>query len=401
MRVSTGLAITLLALTLPGIAGASPAEGLQPGQPLLVLEGGTRLRAAPNLRADVVTPLEEGRWLELRSVGETATVGGQEAPWLEVYDPWAPMGDGLLAGPWEGWVWGGLVAPAPETVPQVTHALWDRVFAAATEQVGPKMWALRPAADQPGVVELGEWTGPSEAPDRVRPLTGWQAIDAVHRRDPGNGRAWLWIVGRASAGHLRGQLVSTASDADPLEVMLSGEPGPGRWQRGSLYLVDLDGDGLDEAIVQLVHTDANGEVTERRFVPFELADDGSVRPAPGEQVRDALLPPPDLEVRRVGLESDGAETSVVVALANRGARSEPTRLDVTVAPRGPGDEQRLRLDLPAMAPGEEREVTLPVTLPRLVRDLLIDAVVVPVGVEVDLGNNRLARWTAPDETIRR
>ena len=39
-------------------------------------------------------------------------------------------------------VWGGLVAPAPETVPQVTHALWDRVFAAATEQVGPKMYRV-------------------------------------------------------------------------------------------------------------------------------------------------------------------------------------------------------------------------------------------------------------------
>lgn len=381
---------------LPAPLLAGPGEPpLEAGQALLVREGGTRLRAGPSLRDDVVTTLEEGRWLELVAVGEPATLSGVEAPWLQVRDPWAPMGDGLLAGPWEGWVWGGLVGPAPEEVPKVTHALWDRLFAVPEGDVGPRMWALRPAADSPGVVEVGEWTGTSQAPDRVRPLAGWQSIDAVHRQDPGNGRVWLWITGRGERGRVRGQLVPTGSDAEPLEVLLSGEPAPGQWLRGDLYLVDLDGDGRDEAVVQWARSDADAEVIERHFAPFDLADDGTVAPAPGAQVRDALLPPPDLKVRQVGLRRSGRKVLAVVSVVNAGARSEPTRLDVKVAPKSRGAQVRARADVPALAPGEEWLLEVPLELPRATAlGFLVDAVVVPTGVEADLGNNRLARWTA-------
>lgn len=385
--------LLLLALLLapPVQAGAA----MEPGQAVLVQSGGTRLRVEPSLRADVVTELEEGRWLELVSVGELATVAGVEAPWLQVRDPWAPMGDGLLAGPWEGWVWGGLVGAAPEEVPEVTHALWDRLFADPGGGAGPRMWALRPAADQPGVVEVGEWTGTAQAPDRVRPLVGWQAIDSIHRQDPGNGRTWLWLIGRGDDGHRRGQLVPTSCDAEPLEVILSGEPAPGQRLRGSLYLIDLEGDGQHEAVVQWVRSGADGEVHERHFAPFQLDADGTVRQAPGAQVRDALLPPPDLAVRAVGLRRSGRQAFAVVTVANAGARSEPTRLDVSVAARVGGQDLLVRADLPALAPGEERELELPVGLPRgTVGGFLVDAVVVPTGVEADLGNNRLARWTA-------
>jgi hypothetical protein len=394
---TTAAALLLLSLLVCSPLLAGPAAPiLEPGAAVLVLEGGTRLRSEPSLRADVITDLEEGRWLELVAIGEPQVVAGLQAPWLQVRDPWAPLGDGMLAGPWDGWVWGGLVGPAPASAPQITHALWDRAFAVPERGPGPLMWALRPAADEPGVVELGEWTGPTQAPDRIRPLRGWQAIDAIHRRDPGNGRIWLWLTGRGDAGQGRGQLVPTGVDAEPLEVMLSGEPAEGQLLRGRLFLIDLEGDGQDEAVVQWIRFDRDGEVLDRHFAPFVLEADGSSRPGAGGQVREALLPPPDLRIRAVDLQRSGGGVVAVVAVVNSGARSGPTRLDVTVAPRADGQEVQLRGEVPALVPGEELEIRLPISLPRGgTGTFLVDALVVPVGVEADLGNNRLARWTSP------
>ena len=363
-----------------------------------MLEGGTRLRAEASLRSDVVTVLEAGRWLELLAVGELATVAGIEAPWLRVRDPWAPLGDGLLAGDWRGWVWGGLVGPAPDDLPEVTHALWDRLFATPAGGEGPRMWALRPAADQPGVVEVGEWTGSGQAPDRLRPLDGWLSIDSIHRQDPGNGRVWLWLTGRGSDGHRRGQLVPAGCAAAPLEVALTAEPSPGQQLRGGLYLIDLDGDGVDEALVQWVLTDAAGEIVQRHFAPFALAADGTTSQSPGAQVREALLPAPDLQVRAVALRrqrSDGA--LVEVTLFNGGARSTATRLDVSVAGSAMAEPTVHRAEVPALSPGQEVRLELAVDLGRRGSGrFLVEALVVPRGVEVELANNRLARWTSPD-----
>ena len=383
-----------LGLAATAVAG-SPAAPLEVGGAVLVREAGTRLRSEPTLRSDVIAELEEGRWLELVATGEVATIAGLEALWLHVRDPWAPMGDGLLAGPWEGWVWGGLIEPAPSAVPEVTHALWDRVFALSGGGPGLLMWALRPATDDPGALELGEWHASTQAPTRIRRLHGWQAVDSIHRREPGTDRIWLWLSGRGDDGRGRGQLVPTDSDAAPLDVVLRSELAEGQRLRGSLFLIDLEGDGRDEAVVQWVRTDRSGVVLERHFAPFILEADGTSRPGPGGQVREALLPPPDLQVRGVELLRRSGEPVVVVTVANAGARSEPTRLDVAITPRGDDLETLHRAAVRGLAPGEELEIELTVALTRdRGAAVLVDALVVPAGVELDLGNNRLARWTA-------
>jgi hypothetical protein len=398
LTTSPGLvaALVLACSLAPSPADADPLAGLEAGAAVVVIEGGSRLRTAPTTRSDVVTGLEQGRVLELVERGETATIAGVDAPWVRVRDPWAPL-SGVLAGPWEGWVWGGLLAPSPAGTPEVTHALWDRMFAAAgSDGATPRAWGLRSAAERDGALELGEWIDADPAPDRIRQLEGWTVVEAVHLKEPGGDRPWLWVLGRSAEGQRRGLLIPTGSDAEPLDLVLSTDLDGGQRLDGEFFLIDLDGDGVDEAVVQWVRRGADGEPIERHFAPFELAADGTSRPGRG-QLRDALLPPPDLRITGVVVEAVGRRARLEIRVVNDGSRSEPTRLEVRVSPvdgRGRTATVEAELPLPALSAEETRELDLEVDLPRGAWGrCYLEVLAVPVGVELGLDNNRLARWT--------
>lgn len=340
--------------------------------------------------------LEQGRWLQVVARGDVETIGTTTAPWFQVRDPWAPLGNGPLAGPWEGWIWGGLLGPLPAGLPELTPALWDRVLVADEAEPGrPSMWALRPAADEPGVVEIGEWSDPSPTPGLIRRQEGLAGIDAVHRLDPGNGRTWLWITGTGLVGETTGQLVPTGCQLPSLVVTLDAETVLGRRERTRLYLVDLDADGVQEAILHGTEEDA-ASVVRRSYSFLRLGADGRIDGPEGVEVRDGLLPPPDLAVRSVTIDVAASPATVFLTLANDGSRSDPTRLEIRVAGSGTSASAPLLsiLDLPSLAPAEERRITVPVVVPRTSgRRFLVEVLVVPTGVESSLDNNRLARWT--------
>lgn len=356
--------VTLLLMLSFGSAVAAP----RPGDEVVVDASGLRLRAEPSLGGDVVAQLERGRWLRVIDSGPEQHIGARRAPWLRVVDPFAPD-DGAVR---EGWVWGALLQPLPRDAPRPDPVNWYRAVVSASPQ-GPRLWTLHlPREDATGAPELGLWSAGDPGPSQVRPLPPWRSVEALHQRDVGRGRVWLWLQGVDTQGRAVGSLVpGDTVGTDALVVPLQDGA-----ERSRFYLFDLDGDAVLEAVTLRESRDRWGRVDAWTLQAWSLGADGQLALRQRWE-RGGLMPLPDPRVVRAGREGG----AIRVVLANDGALSVASQLEIRLG------GTRRRVPVEALVPGERRIVHVPGTDGP---GGTLEVVWIPAEVEADLDNNRLA-----------
>ncbi len=138
----------------------------------------------------------------------------------------------------------------------------------------------------------------------------------------------------------------------------------------------------------------------RRLAWFRLPASGDWSLYGPIAAEEGLLPPPDLRVDALEGRRRGRTVRVSLGIVNEGAAVETTTLVVGLSVfssrrwggRARGPESSLRLELPALLPGQRIERSLALDLPpgRWARALL-EVWVLPLQPERDLNNNRLAK----------
>lgn len=350
----------LLSLLIPCLAQAQAA----PGEAVRVNVDGAWLRVGPSTSADGVQLLEAGRWLELQERGPDDTIGAETAPWWSVSDPWA-ADEGA-----RGWVWGGLLDPLPEGLPSLEKTLWDRALVLGAE--GPVSVVAVHRDRVGGSLELAWWDRGSQTASGRRTLEGWTRFDGAWLKPTGAPRPWIWLDGESKQGD-QGQLLSLA-EADELMPVLIEAPG----HDSELLLVDLDGDGVQEAVVLVTETSPNGRVARRRYESFSLTERGAALGRGDAEELAGLLDAPDLELTELSVQGD----EIRALVHNTGSSSRPTAVLARFADGAPGVHSRR--PLPALMPGQTLPISLP--LPPGAGTLLVT--VLPASIESVLSNNR-------------
>jgi hypothetical protein len=323
--------------------------------------------------------LEGGRWLEVTAVGDWETIGGVRAPWLSVHDPFAPA-SGPLTGPADGWVWGGLVDALTPERRASAQLPWERAI------VAPDGIRSLQAVEGQRAVRVRRW----DTADRAlweADLQGVERVQGAWAR-AGGGGTWLF-VDVTLGGTPTLMLVAPNGVVHTIPLRLDPAPGASR-----AAAADADGDGAVELFLAEDLYRA-GQLESRRLRVMSLGDDGTLRESARTEA-SGLLPPTDLAVASVEARPEARSLLVTATVRSDGAASPPTALLVTVVPctesAGRGPSRVVRVDVPAMLPGEVRSLDAEVDLPAGTwAGYDVDAFVVPSGPEPDLDDNRAAR----------
>ena len=402
----------LVCTLLLGLTGLAPRPGhaLDVGTSVYVTDEETRLRAGPATGTDVLASLERGRWLQVQEVGPAAQIGGLEAPWIRVSDPWAPETDAPFLAPTSGWVWGGLLRPIPAELTQPSVANWERVVVRVDPHTraldldsadGQAVaWAVHFDPDREGsprTLEVAEWMRLGAAPTRSWTLVGWRRLASLSVVPLPEGLTWLRIEGEGNRRQRRTLLRPSLLDAQALDLDWSGAGA----RSTELLFTDLDGDGGDELVLLETSFDDQGQPLERGLSRFALTAEG---PAPLEDpvVRNALMPAPNLIVESVSTVRAGATVVLTVRVRSEAAGAAASTLVVrswgerreSEATRGP--LQRTTAPVPALVPGQIVEVPLSIEVERGWPLVGIEATIVPVAVESRLDDNRWRATVEPD-----
>ena len=411
LRVALALALQLGALTAsPALA----APGPEVGAAVYVSGRGVRLRAGPSASTDVLAELEQGRWLAVDEVGDSATFDTHAAPWIRVSDPFAPLAASPFVGASAGWVWGGLVQTVPDATSPPSLANWERLIlrvdpatglvSPASERGEAVAWALHvnPGSEsQPRTLEVGEWLRLGTTASRTWTALGWRSVSLLTTVEPGDGGAWLLIHGVAADGSDRIELRPSMLPGAGLVLDVRSTTQTGRGQVDLLW-EDVDGDGVTELITLEHREDARGATVGLTLQSYTLR--AGVVGALAEAVNhEPLLPAPNLRLEAPTIHRVSGRASATFNVVCDGAARPAGTLVVRATalsgwsggPRRTLGESVQRLAVPAMLP--DQQVSITADVPLALHDaaqLIVQGVVLPQGPEAKLLDN-LARTTTP------